>query len=103
METSVPSNTSTAELSQWPPRPDNETFPPLLDTILVAQLLLYDRRGMTIEQARRNIRKLVRESGLPTLGRIGSSLLFQQSDVIGWLATRGAVDVDACDAEVDAA
>ena len=72
----------------WPPRPANEVFPELLDTILVAQLFLYDRRGMTTEQARRNVRNLVRESGLPTLGRIGSTLMFRKDAVIAWLASR---------------
>ena len=71
----------------WPPRPAGEVFPELLDTILVAQLLLYDRRGMTTEQARRNVRNL-RESGLPTLGRIGSTLMFRKDAVINWLASR---------------
>ena len=88
-------------MTLWPPRPDGEVFPPLLDTVLVAQLLLYDRRGMSVEQARRNIRKLARESGLPTLGRIGSTLMFRKDGVIEWLATRDAVDEDASDAKVD--
>ena len=72
----------------WPPRPAGEVFPELLDTILVAQLFLYDRRGMTNEQARRNVRNLVRESGLPTLGRIGSTLMFRKEAVIDWLVSR---------------
>ena len=96
-----PTNANT--LPQWPPRPANEVFPPLLDTLLVAQLFPYDRLGMAIEQARRNIRKLVRESGLPTLGRIGSMLMFRQTAVIEWLAHRKDVDGDVNDARVDAA
>ena len=81
---------SKAALCTWPPRPVGEVFPELLDTLLVAQLLLYDRRGMTPEQARRNVRKLVKESGLPTFGRIGSALMYHKSDVIEWLADRCA-------------
>ncbi len=81
---------SKATLSAWPLRPVGEVFPDLLDTILVAQLLLYDRRGMTPEQARRNVRKLIKEAGLPTLGRIGSTLLYRKADVIAWLADRRA-------------
>lgn len=77
-------------VSMWPPRPSGEVFPELLDTILVAQLFLYDRRGMTPQQARRNVRKLVKEAGLPTLGRIGSTLMYRKADVIEWLADRGA-------------
>ena len=73
----------------WPPRPQNEVFPELMDTLLVAQLLLYDRRRMTPEQARRNVRKLVKESGLPTLGRIGSTLMYNKAAVLDWLASRG--------------
>ena len=72
----------------WPRRPENEVFPELLDTLLVAQLLLYDRRGMTPEQARRNVRKLVKEGALPTLGRIGSTLIYRKAAVVEWLANR---------------
>ena len=81
---------SKATSAMWPPRPTGEVFPELLDTLLVAQLLLYDRRGMTPEQARRNVRKLIKEAGLPTLGRIGSTLMYRKADVIRWLADRGA-------------
>ena len=77
--------------ARWPPRPVNEIFPDLLDTILVAQLLLYDRRGMTTEQARRNVRKLVKEAGLPALGRIGSTLMYRRDDVVKWLASKGRI------------
>ncbi len=79
-----------ARLCTWSPRPVAEIFPELLDTLLVAQLLLYDRRGMTPEQARRNVRKLVKEAGLPTLGRIGSTLMYRRADVIEWLTDRCA-------------
>ena len=81
---------SKATLTMWPPRPNGEVFPELLDTLLVAQLLLYDRRGTTPNLARRNVRNLVKEAGLPTLGRIGSTLMYRKADVIGWLADRGA-------------
>ena len=84
---SGPSHAS-SNVGSWPPRPANEVFPELLDTLLVAQLLLYDRRGMTPDQARRNVRKLVKEARLPTLGRIGSALLYRRADVIDWLAER---------------
>ena len=76
----------------WPPRPAGEVFPELCDTVLVAQLLLYDRRGMTPDQARRNVRKLVKDAGLPTLGRIGSTLLYNKVDVIRWVGSRSDVD-----------
>ncbi|MCP4251018.1 MAG: hypothetical protein GY778_28605 [bacterium] len=80
--------TPTTETPDWPPRPKGEVFPELLDTLLVAQLLLYDRRGMTPDQARRNVRKLVKESGLPTLGRIGSTLMYHKTAVIEWVGSR---------------
>ena len=76
----------------WPPRPAGEVFPELCDTVLVAQMLLYDRRGMTPDQARRNVRKLVKDAGLPTLGRIGSTLLYNKVDVITWVGNRNGVD-----------
>ena len=68
----------------------DEVFPEIMDTLLVAQLFLYDRRGMTPDQARRNVRRLVAEAGLPTHGRIGSSLMFEKSNVLAWLAQRGS-------------
>ena len=79
--------------NEWPARPPGEVFPELLDTLLVGQLLLYDRRGMTLEQGRRNVRKLVKDAGLPTLGRVGSTLLYRKDAVLAWLAGRnGGVD-----------
>ena len=92
---------SNATISTWPPRPVGEVFPELLDTLLVAQLLLYDRRGMTPEQARRNVRKLVKEGGLPTLGRIGSTLMYRKDAVIGWLADRGAEETALTSSSAD--
>ena len=72
--------------TQWPSRPVGEEFPLVLDTLLVTQLLLYDRRGLTPEQARRNVRALVKNHGLPTLGRrIGSALMFNKKAVLNWL------------------
>lgn len=101
--TSVPTNTSTAGLAQWPERPATEVFPELLDTTAVAQLFLFDRRGQTPDQGRRSVRKLVKEKGLPTLGRIGSTLMFRKLDVIAWLASRGDVDTGGDDVTVDVA
>ena len=101
--TPAPTNTSTAELSQWPERPATEVFPELLDTTHVAQLFLFDRRGQTLDQGRRSVRELVKKRGLPTLGRIGSTLMFRKVDVIGWLAARGGVDTKGDDVSVDAA
>lgn len=76
------------QTSHWPPRPANEVFPDLLDTVLVAQLLLYDHRGHTVEQGRRAVRKLVKDAGLPTLGRIGSTLMLNKTAILTWLANR---------------
>ena len=84
---SIP-NAQVITRDRWPPRPADEVFPEVLDTIFVAQLLLYDLRGMSPDQARRNVRKLVKEAGLPTLGRIGSTLLYRRAQVIDWLAER---------------
>ena len=78
-----------SEKENWPPRPANEVFPEVMDTLLVAQMLLYDRRGMTTDQARRCVRKLVKECGLPVLGRIGSCLMFKRDLVLRWLCERG--------------
>ena len=91
----------TQSTNEWPPRPRGEVFPELLDTILVAQLLLYDRRKFTPVKARRNVLKLVKEAGLPTLGRIGSTLMYRKETVIGWLASRDrTVDGDSDNGKV---
>ncbi len=86
----------TQQANEWPPRPAGEVFPELLDTLLVAQLVLYDRRGMTPEQARRNVRGLVKNAGLPVLGKVGSALMYRKVDVIEWPAGR---DVDESDTD----
>ena len=90
--TTQPTNHTTGDHydNGWPARPVGEVFPELLDSVCVAQLLLYDRRGKTPEQGRRNVRKLVKEAGLPTLGRIGSTLMFRKMAVLEWLGGRGS-------------
>lgn len=75
--------------SKWPPRPPGEVFPEVMTTVDLAQLLRYDGRdGMTPEKGTRMVRLLIRDKGLPTLGRVGRTLLFRKSEVIGWLDTR---------------
>ncbi len=89
--------------SEWPERPAGEVFPELLDSIHVAMFFLFDKRGQTPDQARRNVRKLIKGAGLPTLGRIGSTLMFRKADVILWLANRNGVDSGRDDATVERA
>ena len=85
---------SATTTTEWPARPEGEVFPELLDTLLVAQLLLYDRRGKNVEQARRNVLGLVKSQGLPSLGRIGSTFMYRKTDVIDWLACKSSgIDV----------
>ncbi len=79
------------EPQSWPPRPVGEVFPDLLDSVLVAQLLLYDRRGLSLEKARRNVRGLVKNAGLPVVGKIGQALMFRKGDVLRWLSERGQI------------
>ena len=79
--------TKTTLTNGWPPRPPGEQFPPLLDTLLVGQLLLCDHRNQTPEQGRRTVRGLVKQ-GLPKLGRVGASLLFNRDAVLAWLGDR---------------
>lgn len=74
--------------SEWPPRPGGEVFPEILDVTLVAQLLCYDRRGCTPENAQRSVRGLVKENGLPTAGKVGGRLLFTKAAVTNWLFNR---------------
>lgn len=93
----------TPDATTWPPRPETEVFPELLDTTHLAMLFLFDKRGQTPDQGRRNVRALVKNTDLPTLGRIGSTLMFRKSDVISWLAARGEVDGGEAEGIVDAA
>lgn len=95
-------STTGQQVQDWPPRPTGEVFPEVLDTILVAQLLLYDRRGMTPERARRNVRGLVKNAGLPVLGKVGSTLMYRKADVFAWLGGRNT-DVDGGDTGVSMA
>ena len=65
----------------------------LLDVTLVAQLLGYDRRGCTPENARRSVRGLVKENGLPAMGKVGGRHLFSKAAVTDWVSSRtGALD-----------
>ena len=84
------SQTVAVELGRWPPRPEGEVFPELLTTTDVAQLLRYDARpGVTPEKGARMVRLLARDKGLPTLARVGRSLLFSKAAVLSWLESRG--------------
>lgn len=73
--------------ADWPARP--ETWPDVLTEIQVCQLLHLDD-GRTIDQAKRALRYLRREQGLPDCGRIGRRVLFRLSAVEAWLAAREA-------------
>lgn len=81
--------------SEWPPRPDGEVFPEILDVTLVAQLLCYDRRGCTPENGRRSVRGLVKENGLPAMGKVGGRYLFSRAAVTDWLSNRNESLEDA--------
>ena len=73
----------------WPPRPQGEVFPEVMNTVDVAMLLRYDARtDVTPEKGARMVRLLVRDQGLPTLGRVGRTLLFRKPAVMAWLEGR---------------
>ena len=77
--------------TRWPPPPPNGVLPELLTTIEVGQLLRYDLEpSRTVGQATRNVRLLVRDHGLPMLGRVGRRLLFSKVAVVDWLKSRGS-------------
>jgi hypothetical protein len=81
--------TSEHSSSDWPQRPQDEVFPEVMNTIDVAMFLRYDaREGVTPEKGARMVRLLVRDNGLPTLGRVGRCLLFCRSAVLAWLEDR---------------
>ena len=102
MTTQPPSgNHAATSVNGWPDRPVGEVFPELLDSICVAQLLLYDRRGQTPEQGRRNVRELVKTAGLPTYGRFGKAIMFHKSAILEWIrAQGGGVDNNPVEATV---
>lgn len=82
-------NKTEKQNEQWPPRPADGIFGEVLDSLQTAQLLVYDRPGVTPENARRSIRALVKTAGLPVAGRVGNRMLFSKTDVLRWLAGRG--------------
>jgi len=78
------------EPDAWPPRPAGEVFPEIVTTVDVAMLLRYDGRpGVTPEKGARMVRLLARDYQLPTLGRVGRTLLLRKADVLAWVAGRG--------------
>ncbi len=70
----------------WPPLP--ETWPPVLDEVQAAQYLHMDTLGRTIESAKRTLRYLRQNSGLPSSGRIAGKVLYRRAGIDRWLAER---------------
>ncbi len=79
-------STRTVETTEkdWPPRPPGEVFPPVLTTVVVAQLLAYDLAGCTVAQGIRNVRILVRDKGMPTLPALTNGHRFDRDRVLEW-------------------
>ena len=75
---------------EWPERP--ETWPAVMDEIMVCQYLLLDR-DRSIESARRTLRHIRRSAGLRSIGRVGRRVLFRRETVETWLADREARQV----------
>jgi hypothetical protein len=71
--------------SEWPARP--ETWPPVLDEVQAAQYLHLDD-GRTIASAKRTLRYLRRNAGLPSPGRIARKVLYRREAIDAWLAGR---------------
>ena len=75
-------------MADWPTLPAN---PYLLTTLEVAVLLRYDTRAdMTHRKARRNVRYLVEQRGLPVFGKVGQELRFCHADVLKWVKGNGS-------------
>lgn len=81
--------TMTPEKSPWPPRP--EAWPDVMTEIEVCQYLRLDGRHETPATAKRSLRFIRRTQKLPSLGRLGSKMLFRKAAVDAWLAAREAL------------
>jgi hypothetical protein len=88
-ETDNPTTTATAEaMDGWPVRPEGEVWPPILDEVQAAQYLHLDGEGRTIASAKRTMRYLRRNAGLPSPGRIARKVLYRREAIDAWLAAR---------------
>lgn len=72
--------------AQWPPRPSE--WPPVLDEVQAAQYLHLDGDGRTIESAKRTMRYLRKNAGLPSPGRIARKVLYRRDAIDAWLVER---------------
>ena len=82
--------TDTTSTNGWPPQPN--PWPPVLDEVQAAQYLHLDYDGRTIESAKRTLRYLRRNAGLPSPGRIARKVLYRREAVDAWLASRECKD-----------
>ncbi len=85
--------------SGWPDRPAN--WPPVLNETQAAQYLHLDGEGRTIESAKRTLRFLRKNSGLPSPGRVAKNVLYRREAIDHWLEQRE--QVGNTDAGVDTA
>ena len=70
--------------SEWPPRP--EVWPEVLTDVELCQLLRLDQQHQSPASAKRSLRHIRRTRGLPSIGRLGSKVLFRKIAVDEWLA-----------------
>lgn len=71
---------------EWPPRPVNEQFPPILTTVEVAQLLRLDAApDSSPSKASRAVLDLVKYKGLPTLPRFCNGKRYRLPEVLQWV------------------
>ena len=70
--------------SEWPPRPDR--WPEVMTDIEVCQYLRLDQQHQCPASAKRSLRYIRRTRGLPSIGRLGSKILFRKAAVDLWLA-----------------
>ncbi len=76
--------------SQWPPRPT--VWPEVMTDIEVCLYLRLDAVHDSPASAKRTLRYIRRNDGLPDLGRIANRVLFRRAAVDAWLASRERVE-----------
>jgi hypothetical protein len=75
-------------VSEWPPRPANEQWPPVLTATEACQYLRPDQSYKDVASAKATLRHIRRTQNLPDSGRIGATVLFRKVTIDAWLRDR---------------
>ena len=82
----------------WPERP--ETWPDVMTDLEMCLYLRLDRTGRSPANAKRSLRHIRQNKGLPDTGRLGGQVLFVKAAVDTWLARREGGDEQTVDPSI---